>query len=40
VLELTPMIGADHIFGSRHACLAAYEAATRNGTIKNKLSTI
>jgi SulP family sulfate permease len=40
VLELTQVIGADHIFDSRHACLAAYEAATRNGTIKNKISTI
>ncbi len=40
VLELTPMVGADHIFGSRHACLAAYETATRNGTIENKILTI
>ena len=30
-LELTPLIGRDHIFPSRHECLAAYAAAT--GTV-------
>ncbi len=30
VLELTETIGADHVFDSRHACLAAYEAASRS----------
>jgi hypothetical protein len=30
-LELTRLIGSDHIFPSRHECLAAYAAATGTG---------